>query len=142
MATGMGEYPRSVPGESLSPELRALITALATRLLDGPSAAHAILREQLAYCRVARVEFTGAGLYAYFECPEALPRAAVDDTLGGDVPMEVAELEAGAGCLLGVARGRLDFLEVYTFGNESWPEAPTVLALGEASPIPLRQRAI
>src|SRR5687768_15263392 len=137
MATGMNEYPRAVAPEALAPRLRTLIIALTERLLDGPTSTHAILREQFARAWITRVTLTGAGLFADFECPDDVPLTEQADLIGGDVPITVEGLAAGAGCLVAVRDGRLAFLEIYAYGEESWPEDAHVLSLGDPVPLPV-----
>ncbi|MDB4906253.1 MAG: hypothetical protein JWO05_1037 [Gemmatimonadetes bacterium] len=135
----MSRYPRNVPESALSPELKALIHELTSRLLSGDSPTHALLREQFAKARIREVELTGVGLFAHFDVPKTTPLASPARMIGGNVPMDVVGLEGGAGCLLCVSDGRLDFLEIYVNGTEEFPERPVVrfgpvIPLGVGSP--------
>jgi hypothetical protein len=53
---------------------------------------------------------------------------------GGDAQI-VLEGAAGAGCVLFIEGGRLDTLEGYTFGDDSWAESAKVLAIENVEPI-------
>lgn len=130
----MVTYPRTVSAAALSPELLALINELATRLLSGDSAMHATLRAQLAEASIRDVELTGVGLYANFAVPAYVPTVTPARMIGGDVSIDIDGLEGGAGCLLCVSDGRLDFLEVYVNGAEEFPERP-IARLGSTTPL-------
>ena len=54
--------------------------------------------------------------------------------IGGNVPRDIEGLEGGAGCLVCVSNGRLDFLEVYVNGTEELPEHP-IVRLGQTTPL-------
>ena len=136
----MTEYPRTVSASAISPELRALISELTTRLLSGDSSTHALLREQFANAEIRDVELTGVGLYANFAVPSDIPRVTPARIIGGDVPMEVEGLEGGAGCLVCVSDGHLDFLEVYVNGREPFPDRP-VARLGFTTPLTINSPA-
>jgi hypothetical protein len=120
--------------------MRELIHDLAGRLLTGSHPALAILRDQFALAHVTGVTLTGAGFYAHFDVPAEIPRIEPRRAIGGNVPMQVDGLENGAGCLLCVTDGRLDFLEGYTFDGE-WPERPVILSFGETRPLEIHAPA-
>jgi hypothetical protein len=101
-----------------------------------------VLRDQLASARLDRVTLTGVGLYAYFEHPVNTVRVMPQQMIGGQVPMEVRGLPApGAGSLLKVSEGKIDFVEIYTYGDVAWPDEPEVVSFGESVPIPVSHRA-
>ena len=137
----MADYPRDLRDDQVSPELAALIFTLATRILSGATPTHRELLAQLAHAVIDRVTLTGAGLYAYFRLPDHESIASHADMIGGDVPMDVEGLDAGAGCLIAVSDGKLDFLEIFTFGSVAWPDRPKILAFGDATPLPISDRA-
>lgn len=60
--------------------------------------------------------------------------------IGGQVPMEVRGLDAGAGCLLKVSQGKIDCVEIYTYGDGAWPDEPDVVSFGESVPVPVSRR--
>lgn len=137
----MTAYPRELSATELSPGLVTLILGLAARLLAGPAPEHRVLRDQLASAWVARVTLTGVGLYAYFDHPENTVRVVPPEMIGGQVPMEVRRLDAPAGCLLKVSEGKIDFVEIYTYGDVGWPDEPDVVSFGESVPVPVSGRA-
>lgn len=66
-------------------------------------------------------ELTGVGFYTHFELPpSANPIRGMPTFCFGDVVAEIEGLKYGAGFLLWVKDGLLDFLEAYTF-QEAWP---------------------
>jgi hypothetical protein len=133
----MSAYPRELIGESITPELEGLVRDIAARLLDGPSAAHATLREQLASARLSRITLTGAGLFADISLPAVVRTVVPADMIGGEVVLNVEGLDAPAGSLVKVRDGRLDFIEIYTYGDAGWPDQPRVLSFGESIPLPI-----
>jgi hypothetical protein len=134
-------YPRELLAKEITPRLATLVHTLANRMLAGPSPEHAALREQLATARLSRISLTGAGLYAYFEHGPDAPMVFMPDVIGGEVPLQVRTLDAPAGSLLKVSGGRLEFVEIYTFGDIAWPDDPDVTEFGEATPLPIPVRA-
>ena len=137
----MTAYPRELSAAEVSPGLATLIFGLAARLLAGPAPEHRALRDQLASARLLRVTLTGAGLYAYFEHPVHVVRVVPPEMIGGEVPMEVRGLDAPAGSLLKVSEGKIDFVEIYTYGDVGWPDEPDVVSFGESMPVPVSRRA-
>ena len=137
----MTAYPRELSTTEVSPGLVTLILGLAARLLAGPAPEHRALRDQLASARLGRVNLTGAGLYADFEHPVNTVRVVPAEMIGGEVPMEVRGLDAAAGCLLKVSEGKLDFVEIYTYGDVGSPDEPNVISFGESVPVPVSGRA-
>ena len=101
----------------------------------GATPVHRALRGQLGEARIERVTLTGAGLYAYFAHPRGTPSVSPPEMIGGEVQMRLAELDAPAGSLLKVSDGRLDFVEIYTFGVRPWPDEPQGVVFGEATPL-------
>jgi|CXWL01.1.fsa_nt_gi hypothetical protein len=83
------------------------------------------LRNQLAIASVISREMTGHGFYLHFSIPpstsklhEKLP--CKPSFCFGDVNASVEGLNHGAGFLLWVTNGVLDFLEGYTYDGD-WP---------------------
>jgi hypothetical protein len=92
-----------------------------TMLLKGQDTTLDILRDQLKASCVAHREHTGAGFYTTFKVPEHLRRVPQDRRFTiGDVVAEITGLNHGAGFVLFVENGVLDFLEGYTY-DEPWP---------------------
>lgn len=137
----MSRYPRDLSAEDIPPELSSLVRDLADRMLTAPAPEYEILRRQLADARLTRITLTGAGLFAYFDHSPGTERVSPPDMFGGEVPMVVESLDAPAGSLLKVSAGRLDFVEIYTFGEVPWPDMPRILEFGEAIPVPIPLKA-
>jgi hypothetical protein len=133
----MSVYPRDLSAAEISPRLASLIGELAARLLDGPAAEHRALSHQLAHARIGHITLTGAGLYAYFEHPSGVRPITPPEMIGGDVAMDVQGLDAPAGSLIAVSKGRLEFVEVYTFGERGWPDEPGEISFGHSLPLPI-----
>lgn len=90
-------------------------------LLQGEDPALAILRSQLDVSHVAHREFTGAGFYTTFSVPSNAPRLGQRKSFHfGDVSAEIQGLEFGAGFVVHVQDGCLDYLEGYSY-EEGWP---------------------
>lgn len=106
----------------------ALAAQLVPQLLVGDHPAIAALRAQYERARVVSVELTGHGLFINYEVPGDAPLAFPADFAGGDAHIKVAGHGAPSGCVLFVRRGRLDMLEVHTYGD-AWTEHAQVLAV-------------
>ena len=103
--------------------------AVMSMLLIGEHPILDILRKQFELCTVAKREFTGAGVFVTFSVPETASRLPQKDSFSfGDVGAEIQGLQHGAGFVLWVREGVLDFLEGYTF-DEPWPDRTDDFAL-------------
>ena len=105
------------------PQLTSLEAEVMNKLLSGDHRVLESLRGQLANAKVSRRELSGAGFYVHFALDKSVvPRATQADTLRlGDVVATIEGLAHGAGFVLFVNDGYLDFLEGYSF-DEPWPE--------------------
>jgi len=93
-----------------------------TMLLAGEHPLLATLREQFALSTVTNRESTGAGFYTTFHVPENARRLPKKDSFYfGDVGADITPLKHGAGFVLHVRDGALDFLEGYSY-DEPWPD--------------------
>jgi hypothetical protein len=102
--------------------LNAFERAVLEKLLDGNHPVLAALRTQFDSCHVSSREFTGVGFYTTLKvdrsvepAPTSRPRIQVVD-VGG----KISGLEHGAGFVLFVTDGYLDFLEGFSY-DEPWP---------------------
>jgi hypothetical protein len=102
--------------------LNAFERAVLEKLLDGKHPVLAALRAQLDSCEVSSREFTGCGFFTTLKvdrsvepAPTSRPRIQVVD-VGG----KISSLEHGAGFVLFVTDGYLDFLEGFSY-DEPWP---------------------
>jgi len=94
-------------------------------LLAGEDSILAALREQFASASILSRNLTGHGFYLNFIVSTSVTRLhekfhVKPDFCFGDVKASIDSLEHGAGFLLWVKSGVLDFLEGYTY-DESWP---------------------
>jgi hypothetical protein len=96
------------------------------KLLVGENLVLELLRNQLSVSRIASREATGIGFYLNFEVDSEdfslskVPGVKTNFSFG-DVEMSAKSLKNGAGFLLWVKDGKIDFLEGYTY-DENWPE--------------------
>lgn len=105
--------------------MNSLEDAVLSKLLAGDDEVLEALRLQLAHATIKSRQMTGAGFYLNFSIPAAVePIIATVPTIKsnfcfGDVAAHIDGLENGAGFLLWITDGRLDFLEGYTY-DEPW----------------------
>lgn len=130
-------YPRELSGTEVPPGLSALVVELAHRLLAGDAYEHQVLRAQLAAAHIDRVTLTGAGAYAYFKVSSECALVSPPEMIGGEVTIEAPALDAPAGCLIKVSEGKIDYVEIYTFGEKAWPDDPRGVSLGFSDPLPI-----
>lgn len=83
------------------------------------------------------VTLTRTGLFADIETPEDTEPVEPAGMIGGEVLLQIAGLDAPAGSLIKVAGGRLDFVEVYTYGITVFPDDPQVFSFDETLPLPI-----
>jgi hypothetical protein len=103
--------------------------AVMSMLLVGEHPVLDILRRQFELCTIAKREFTGAGVFVTFSVPETAPRLPQRDSFSfGDVSADIQGLQHGAGFVLWVREGVLDFLEGYTY-DELWPDQADAFSL-------------
>lgn len=43
--------------------------------------------------------------------------------------------------MLKVSEGKIDFVEIYTYGDVRWPDEPDVVSFGKSTPVPVSRRA-
>lgn len=106
------------------PMLTQFEHAVLAKLLDGDHPALPALRAQLRACKVTGREATGHGFFTNLSVDrgvEPVP-GAVSRMRIADVGADIEGLEHGAGFVLFVTDGFMDFLEGYSYG-ESWPKA-------------------
>ena len=90
-------------------------------LLQGEHPVLATLRPQYVVAKIVKREFSGVGFFSHFEVPENVPLAEPPNFEAGSILIHLEKLPSGAGCILFVRKGKLDFLECYTF-VDPWPE--------------------
>lgn len=83
-----------------------------------------IAQEQLADSNVTRREFTGCGLFTHFKTNSASLLTDVDGRIlrgSQQVSLSHPELAHGADIIVWVENGKMDCLEIVTFGVEDLP---------------------
>jgi hypothetical protein len=94
--------------------------AVMTMLLDGNDPTLNILRQQYHLATIASRELSGAGFFLNFSIPSHAPRLPANASLQlGNVIAKIDGLRHGAGFVLFINHGILDFLEGYSY-NEPW----------------------
>src|SRR5690349_52504 len=68
--------------------------------------------------RVVRREYTPCGSYTNFDCADVIPKAA--QPIGLSEAINMPGVAHGMDGILFFKDGRPDFLEIVTFGGESW----------------------
>jgi hypothetical protein len=108
-----------VTDHDLTPLEREVI---ATLLAPEHPIMHA-LRRQFEHCHVTAREMTGVGFFTTLAMTTAVPPAPVKPGRMhlGDVTATIEGLEHGAGFVLFVQDGVVDFIEGYSF-DEPWPD--------------------
>jgi len=108
-------------------ELERRVTEM---LLAGDHPVLALLRVQFHHAKVVQREFTGVGFYTHFEIPSNVPRVPGRRSFElGDVHADIAGLEHGVDFILFVRDGAMDFLEAFTYGDDTCPETITTFTL-------------
>jgi hypothetical protein len=90
-------------------------------LLAGDDPTLNVLREQYRVADVTKRELTGVGFFLNFAVPPGAARLAGSGSLHlGDVAAQMEGLQHGAGFILFVREGAIDFLEGFSY-DEPWP---------------------
>jgi len=91
-------------------------------LLEGDDRMLSVLREQFSQATLHSREMTGVGFLTSFRLPPGVPRVQPESFEFGDVDADIEGLKYGAGFVLFIRNGVIDWLEGYCYG-ENWPEA-------------------
>lgn len=103
-------------------ELTNLERQVMEALLAGNEPALQLLAHQFKTATVTTRELTGAGFYTTFLIMPQAPRLEGSKAIRlGDVTAEIDGLQSGAGFVLFVNNGAIEFLEGFSYG-EPWPE--------------------
>jgi len=115
--------------------LTELERAVLEMLLAGDHPILECLRKQLSLVQVTRREWTGVGFFTDLVIPESAEPAKMlpGRATIGDVLAEIAGLDHGAGFVLFIEDGKLDFLEGYSY-EEPWSEARSEYSLRYRAP--------
>ena len=130
-------YPRELSSAEVPLSLSSLVFELARRLLAGDAHEHQVLQTQLASAQIDRVTLTGAGVYAYVKVPKECELVSPPEMVGGVVEIEIPTLDVPAGSLIRISKGKIDYVEIYTFGEKAWPDDPQGACLGFSDPLPI-----
>jgi hypothetical protein len=102
------------------------IRYLHERNLSHQPDAEVSLREQLRRCELRSREFNGYGFFTNLAVPEDAPRClTLDRTLHASAMVN----NQSCGFILWLTDGRLDFLEGYPLGGDSWPDHASFSAI-------------
>jgi hypothetical protein len=97
---------------------KAIIDSIADKYQDDK-----ILVNQLISASVSKREYTGVGFFLHFKVPSEMEKMNKMERFTLDGPqLSLESLEHGAGSVLFIENGEIDFLECYTY-DEPWPES-------------------
>ena len=102
-------------------------------LLQGDHPVLTVLRQQYAVAKIISREFSGVGFFTSFEVPEDIPLVDPPNFEAGDILIILENLPDGAGCVLFVRKGKIDFLECYTY-SDPWPDRIVIKSLSNVRP--------
>jgi hypothetical protein len=68
----------------------------------------------------------GVGFFTGFDIPGSVERTSPENFELGDVYADLEGVAHGTGFLLFVRQGALNFLEGFTYGDDSWPQEPII----------------
>jgi len=119
---GAGVLCLTLFSEPIVSELTHLEHAVLRKLLAGEDERLAVLRKQSEMVMAGKREMTGVGFYTTLSLTVFVDRLDDASFVFGDVVAEIPGLTHGAGFLLYVRNGLLDFLEGFTYGDDAWPE--------------------
>lgn len=92
--------------------------------LDGKEDRYWSLVAQVPYLRVRKRELTPAGGYVYFDLPaehsDLVDTESPNVVLTPNKMIETDHPPSGMGFALDVTDGRINFLELFTYGDEEW----------------------
>jgi hypothetical protein len=95
---------------------------------DAQRRVRAILRAQLKVAKITTRDFSGAGFFTNLAVPDTVERVPATRLVIGNVHVASPELENGAGSILFVDGGILNFLETFTYTDEMW-KVPSTFTL-------------
>lgn len=104
-------------------DLTDLERAVLHQLLEGGDPVRRALREQVVGAGVLKREFTGVGFFTYFSLNGAAESVEVPNGFSplGGVSLKADNLRHGAGFILFLKDGKVNFLEGFTY-DEPWPD--------------------
>jgi hypothetical protein len=103
-------------------EITPLERAVMEWLLSDAAEPTCTLRKQYDAASITKRDLTGAGFFIYFSVPDYVDRLGKDVSAKfGDVIAKIKGLSLGAGFVLHINHGAIDFLEGYSY-EEPWPK--------------------
>lgn len=104
-------------------------------LLAGQDPMLEALRNQYATATVTEREFSGAGFFTSFAVDPSIPKFVPPDFTFGDVHIDLVGLAQGAGAVLFVRDGVVDFLECFTYADD-WPPTLQLISIRYGPTVP------
>jgi hypothetical protein len=131
----MTKQDRVLSSDEIPGPLNVLVFEVARRLLDGATPQHLLLQLQLKSAVIDHVTLTAAGLFAHFTIDQKAELVEPGEMIGGEVLVQADGLDAPAGSLIKVGNGRIEYLEIFTYGSAEWPDKPTVRSVTLVMPL-------
>ena len=108
----------------MNKSLTHLEKAVLEKIASTPLNLHLSIEDHLPYLSAHSREFTGVGMYVYFDdsSPSEILSADLNDkeVFSSRHILEIDTLQYGLGFALSAEEGRLKFLELFTYGDETW----------------------
>lgn len=122
----------SVPGpaDNLPNSMEAALLRSIAEFYQNPA-----LAAQINQCRVTLREYSGCGFFTTLAVPADSPLIIADERNFGGSDVEASGLSHGAGSILFIRNGLLDFLEVFAYVDGD-PAALSSFALLPMTPVP------
>jgi hypothetical protein len=106
----------------MSQHLTKIERELVEQILKQNPTHYEVLKEQIEHLTVSLRKPTGVGSYIYFSLPIEVKIAdaslKIHLVFNGNIIVE--GVPSGLGCVMLVKDGRMYYLELFTYGNESW----------------------
>lgn len=106
----------------MNKEFERFLNTVMKKLLEGNDEIFKYLQKQYEYTSIDKIEETGVGFYITYKLSKKYNFPLLDKTFRiGDLNCDISTLNYGAGFLLYVENGVMSLLEIYTYGEETWP---------------------
>lgn len=99
--------------------------AVMQMLLAGDHPELGKLRRQYEQSKVRRRDWTGSGVFVYFEVPDNVQRTKLNEFHLGDIYIILTGYNTPADAIVFVKSGKLDFLECFVYDGQ-WPRTPEI----------------
>lgn len=104
----------------MNDRLSAVERRLVQEIVRQHSQDYPSLANQLDRLRVISREPTGVGAYVNFSVSGPVEDETIDIQLGFEGEIEVQGLRWGLGCVMLVQAGRIHYLELFTYPDDTW----------------------